>query len=84
MISTPEGFTYNIRRYPMNQTPVNKPSTRKSLRIFTNILDVKNKTAIYQVRDSNSKRKAIKVGSTIWAMKTKRRVNSKINDRIKK
>ena len=50
MVSTTEGFTNNSTRSPMTPTPVKKPSARKSLCFFTNILDVKKKTAIRQVR----------------------------------
>ena len=42
MVSTPEGFTNNSPIYPMISTPTNKPSARKSLCLFTNILNVKN------------------------------------------
>ena len=45
MVSTPEGVTYNSPNVPMTSTPVKKPSARKSLCLFTNILDVKPKTA---------------------------------------
>ena len=41
MVSTPEGFTDNIPISPMTSTPVKKPSARKSLCMFTNILEVK-------------------------------------------
>ena len=44
MVSTPEGFTDKIPNVPMTSTPVKKPSARKSLYLFTNILDVKKKT----------------------------------------
>ena len=46
MFSTPKGFTNNGPRYPMTSTPVKKQSARKSLCIFTNILEVKTKTDI--------------------------------------
>ena len=45
MVSTPEGFTDDSPIYPMKSTPVKKPRARKSLCMFTNILDVKKKTA---------------------------------------
>ena len=45
MVSTPEGFTNNSTIYYMTSTPVKKPSSGKSLCLFTNISDVKNKTA---------------------------------------
>ena len=43
MISTLEGFTNGIPIFPMTSTPVKKQSARKSLCLFTNILDVKKK-----------------------------------------
>ena len=45
MMSTPELGTYKITNVPITSTPVKKPSYRKSLCLFTNILDVKPKTA---------------------------------------
>ena len=41
MVSTPEGVTYNSPHVPLISTPFKKPSARKSLCLFTNILDVK-------------------------------------------
>ena len=46
MVSTPQVFSNNSHRYPMTTTPLNKASARKLLCIFTNILDVRKKTAI--------------------------------------
>ena len=66
MVSTPVLFTYDSPISPMTSTPVKKPSARKSLCIFTNTLDVKNKTATRQVGASKSKRKLIKYGTTPW------------------
>ena len=43
MVSTPEGFTNESPISPMTSTPVKKPRARKSLCLFTNILDVKRK-----------------------------------------
>ena len=53
----------------MNPTPVKKPSARKSLFMFTNILDVNKKTSYRQVGDAQSKHKAIKYLNTPWAFK---------------
>ena len=78
------GFTYNSPRSPMNPTPVKKKSARKSLCLFTNILDVKKKTSILQVGSAKLKNKAIKLVTTPWEMKTRQKVNSKINYQIKK
>ena len=49
MVSTPEEITdvsSSLRKTP---TPVNKPRVRKSLCLFTNIFDVKKKTAKHHV-----------------------------------
>ena len=45
ILSTPEGWTDNSPNVHMPSPPVKKPSARKSLCLFTNILDVKPKTA---------------------------------------
>ena len=84
MVSTPEGFTNNSPRSPMKPTPVKEPSARKSLCLFTNILDVKNKTATRPVGAVKSKRKKIKSGTTPWALKPKRKGNLKIKNQKKK
>ena len=49
MVSTHEGFVNNSPISPMTSTPIKKPSARKSLCIFTNILYVKKETATRQV-----------------------------------
>ena len=84
MVSNPEGFTNNSPRYTMTPTAVNKPSARKSLCLFTKILDVKKKTSICRVGSAKSKRKSIKAGTTPWALKPKRKENSRINNHINK
>ena len=73
MVSNPEVFTNNSPISPMNSTPVKKPRSRKSLCLFTNILDVKNKTAIRRVRATKSRPKEIKAGTMPWALKPKRK-----------
>ena len=45
MVSNPEGFTNDSPISPMISKTVKKPSARKSLCLFTNILDAKKKTA---------------------------------------
>ena len=45
ILSTPELFTDKSLNVHMPSSPVKKPSTRKSLCLFTNILDVKPTTA---------------------------------------
>ena len=51
--------------------------------MFTNALEVK-KTAYRRVGAAKSKRKEIKFGNTPWALKQKRKGNSKINEQIEK
>ena len=64
MVSTTEGFNDNSNISTMTPTPVKKLNARKSLCIFTNILDVKKKTAIHRVGAAKLKRKAIKAVTT--------------------
>ena len=56
MVTTPEVFPNNSPRSPMTPPTLKKPSDRKSLCIFTNTLDVKNKTAIRRFGTSKLKR----------------------------
>ena len=52
--------------------------------LFTNILDVKQKTAKRCIVDTKSKRRAMKVGTSLWTKKTKRKGHLKINENIKR
>ena len=65
-------------------TPVKKPSASKSLCLFTNIFIVKHKTANRRFVAAKSRRKAMKVGNSLWTKKTKRKGRSKINKQIKR
>ena len=67
----------------MTSTPVRKISARTSHCLFTNILTVKSKTEKRRVGDAKSKRRAIKVGNSLWTNKTKQKGHSKINEKIK-
>ena len=84
MISTPGGFTNNSPISPVTSTPIKKPSARKSMCLFTNILYAKNKTANCRVGAAKYKRKAIISGTTPWVLEPKQKLNSKINDHINK
>ena len=84
MFSTQEEITDGSPILPMTQTTFKKPSARKSLRLFTNIFDVKKRTAIRHVGAAKSKRRSIKYGCGLWKNITKRKVRSKINDQIKR
>ena len=82
--SSPGVLTDNGPIYPKTSIPVKKPSTIKSIYIFTNILYVKKKTSIRRVAASKSKRKALKSRTIPWPLKPKQKVSSKINYQIKK
>ena len=69
MVSTPEGLIDNIPISPRTSSSVKKPIAQKSLCMFTNVLDVNKKTAYRLVGAAKYKRKAIKYGSTPWALK---------------
>ena len=62
--STPERVTYNSTNFTMTSTPVKKPSDRKSLCLFNNILDVKPKTEKCRIVAAKSKIRAMKVGTS--------------------
>ena len=79
MVSTLEGVTYNRPNVPLTSTPVNKPSARKSMCLFTNIFNVKNRIANHCILDAKSKRRAMKVSTSQWTKKLKRQGYSKIN-----
>ena len=59
LLSTPDGFTDNSPNVPTISTPVKKPSARKSLCLFTTILDVKPKRAKRRFVAEKSKRKSM-------------------------
>ena len=83
MVYTPYGFTDESSISPTTPAPAKKPSARKSLCLFTIILDVKKKTDICLVGAAKSKRKAIKHVNIPRQFKQKRKVHTKINDQIK-
>ena len=84
ILSTPEGFTDNSPNVNMPSTPVNKPSARKSLCLFTNILDVKPTTAKRFFIATKSIHKAMKLCNSLWTKKSKQKRRSKINEQIKR
>ena len=73
LLSTPEGFADNSPNVHMTSSPVKKPSARKSLCLFTNILDVKPKTKKRRIVDEKSKRRDMKVGNSLWTKKKTKR-----------
>ena len=65
ILSIPEGVTDNSPNVHMASSPVKKPSARKSLCLFTNILDVKPITAKCRFVAAKSRRKAMKVCNSL-------------------
>ena len=65
MVSNPEGVTDDSPNVPMTSTTVKNPRASKSLCLFTNILNVKKKTAERRVGSAKSKHKAMKVGNSL-------------------
>ena len=75
ILSTPEGVTDNSPNMHLTSSPVKKPSARKSLCLFTNILDVQPKIEKRRFVAAKSRRKSMKVCNSIWTNKTKRKVH---------
>ena len=71
MVYNQKVVTDNSPHVPMTSTPVKKPIARKSLYLFTNILNVKNKTVECPVGAAKSKRRAMKVVNIQWTNKIK-------------
>ena len=84
IVSNPEEITDDSPIFPMTQTTVKKPSASKSLRLFTNIFDIKKRTAICCVGATKSKIRAIKYGCGLCINETKRKGHLKINEQIKR
>ena len=80
MVSTTERFTDNSTMSPGPPTIVKNFSVRKSLRLFTEVLDVNNKTTVRRVGDAKSKRKSIISGIILWSSIIKRKVRTNINE----
>ena len=65
MVSTPEVFTDNSPMYYVTSVPLKQPNVRKSLRQFSEILDVKPKTAFHWLYVDKPKRKSIRAFSML-------------------
>ena len=65
ILSTPEGFKYNIPNVHMTSTPVKKPSARKPLCLFTNVLSVKPTTSKRRFAAAKYRRKSMKVCNSL-------------------
>ena len=65
ILSNPEGVTDNSPNVNLTSTPVKKPSDRKSVCLFTNILYVKPKTHKCRFVAARSRRKSMKVCNSL-------------------
>ena len=65
ILSTPEGVTDNSTNVHLTSSPAKKPSARKSLCLFTNILDVNPTTSKRNFVAAKSRRKAMKVYNSL-------------------
>ena len=79
ILSTTEGVTDNSPNVHMTSTPVKKPSARKSLCLFTNILDVQPKTAKRRFVAAKSRRKALKVCNSLWTKKNEKGIQKSMS-----
>ena len=62
MVSTLEGVIDDSPNVPITSTSFKKPSARKSLCLFTNILNVKNIISKRCILSAESKQRAMKFG----------------------
>ena len=63
---------------------VRKRIARKPLRLFTEVLDVKNKGTVCQAGHSKYEFKSIRAVSVLWSIILKRRGHTKTNEQVKK
>ena len=84
MVSTPVVFTYNSPMSPGLTMVVKNYIERKSLHLFTEVLDVKKKTCVFPVGADKSMEKAIRAVSMLWSIILKRKGIIKINKQVKK
>ena len=79
ILSTPEGFTDNSPNVHMTSSPVKKPSARKSLCLFTNILDVKPTKSKRRFVAAKSRRKSMKLCNSLWTKKNEKGIKKSMN-----
>ena len=54
MVSTPEGLTNNITMSIITFITINKPSSRKPIRQFSKVWDIKQKTSVCRLGAAKS------------------------------
>ena len=82
MVSTTEIFTDNSLMSPGSPMIVKKWSARKSLHLFTEVFDVKKKTAVYRLGSAKSNHKSIISGSMLCSSIPKNKGHTKINEQV--
>ena len=75
MVYTPDIFIDNSPISPGTPMIVKKCIARKSIRLFTEVLDVKNKTAVRRVYAPKLKSEAIIAGNMFWSSIPKRKLH---------
>ena len=83
MVSTTEGCTKNILMKPNPYLSTKNPIARKSLRQFSETLDVKHKTSFHSLGAAKAKCKSIITGNVLWSNIANRRVHTKINQKFR-
>ena len=83
MVSTPDMFIDNSQISLGPPMIVKKCSAQKSLRLFTEVLYVKNKPSVRRVGAAKSRHKEIRAGSMLWSSIPKRKGHKKINEQVK-
>ena len=78
MVNTSDGPNLNCTFSPSLSMTVKYLSTRKSLRQFYEVLDVKQKHSVLRLGAARSKRKAIRAGIVLWYSILKRQVPTQI------
>ena len=84
MVYTPDIFTNNSTMSPGPYVTTRKPSARKPLRLFTEVLDIKKKTSFRQVCAAKPNHKSIRAGNMLWSSIPTRKGQTKTNKRTKK
>ena len=82
IVSTCKRYNDNSPISPGPYVTVKKPSVQKSLRQFTEFLDVKHKTIVHRLGDDKENCKCIKAGIMFLYSIPKRLRHTKINNQV--
>ena len=83
LVSTPEGITENSRVSIRTSVTLNNHIAIKSLHQFSEVLDVKQKSAVRKFGSDKSNRKSIITGHIMGSSIPKRLGHTKINAHVK-